>query len=163
MSVVDAVGQQVAVLGRHLGVVARVLGESQQVLARNVDAGLAQHVARQFADLVGRDGVADAQVLQAQVGTVFQEAVRGARVVVGVAADRPWYVGVGILRRPGVQHVGAGVEQPQHSLADDLGAVIDLVALHPLEKQREVEALVAAVKVEAIGELGNVAAQIIPV
>lgn len=133
---------------RHFGVETFVAGDGQQVGALDIEAAVGESGR---GDPFERECPAKLEVLEAQVGSAFEEARRNL-VVDGVFGVRNRAVGV--VDRPGVDHFGDDDRFRAVALEAMALLVVDLAAGDALEEDLEVEGLVVGSEVDAVVDGG---------
>src|SRR6266487_1092022 len=143
---VDQAIARIAALTVDVRIEARVAGDREQVLARDVDAGrrgAAEQQAR-------RQVVPEREGLEPQIRTVFHE---GAVERPGAVAIGPRHHRIGVRRVPVIQHAGALVRLHDVEAAVRVSGVDHLVAVHEVQERVERETAVGEGVTEAPVEL----------
>ena len=97
---VDTVLRGISTLYADLGIETRVLSDGEQVLGRDIDPELRDHV---FAQQWGRKGIADSEVLQLEEAAIFHIGGRDHIAADPIVIGRDPRIGVAmVLRGPGI-------------------------------------------------------------
>src|SRR5438309_3563676 len=134
-SVIDAPSARVAAHAVHLGIEARVVGRDQQVLTRDLGTtglGAPQQATGKL--------VAEREGLEPQERAVLHQGAVNAAGAREVGAGN---IGVGVLGRPPVEHVGPLVHEARGQTVEDARHVHDLIAVREVHEHIERERSVA--------------------
>lgn len=155
LPIVDPVGKG-GVFRSDLRVPALVIGERKQVLRPNVHAKTAHGSLSDRLQHVIGNRITDSNVLQAQVRSVLYPARRRPHIGIRITCECAGHIGIGVSRRPRVQHGGTGAEQASHPFTDNTAGIEDLITLYALEKYSGVEIFVPGVEIKRIRKIGQV-------